>query len=328
MIDFLLPQIHINLFFQSLSEWLIALMQTITHLGDENFYMLLMPLLYWCIDSTIGLRLGAMLIISNCAINGVKMALRMPRPYWIDPGVRAYVHETSFGAPSGHSANAASLWGILAVSIRKTWFSILMIVLILLIGISRLFMGVHFMVDVVGGWLLGICLLLLFVRFEKPVTAWFNRLVLRQQIIVIIFSSMLLILPVLIIPWIYSSWQIPLEWQVNAVQPISPFNQEGSFSVAGVWVGFLSGYAWHRKRFGALKTKGTIWQRALRYLIGLIGLVIFWKGLGLIFPGGSDAIGLLMRYLRYAIVGFWIAGLAPLVFARLKLLDNHQEKIL
>ncbi len=320
MLDFLLSQIQINLFFQSLSQWLIAIMQAVTHLGDENFYMLLMPCLYWCINSTIGLRLGAMLIISNCTINGFKMALHMPRPYWLDPTIHPYVHETSFGAPSCHAANAASLWGILAVSIRKTWVSILMIILILLIGVSRLFMGVHFLIDILSSWLLGVCLLLLFVRFEKPVTTWFKKLILRHQVFIVFFSSVLLILPVLVIPWILSYWQIPPEWQVNAGQPIAPFSPEGSFSVAGVWAGFLTGYAWHRQRYGGFTASGKIGKRVLRYLIGVVGLIVFWKGLDMIFPDGINVLGLFMRYLRYTIVGFWISGLAPLVFSRLKLL--------
>jgi len=48
-------------------------------------------------------------------------------------------------------------------------------------------------------------------------------------------------------------------------------------------------------------------------------LLILWAGLKLIFPSGDDWLALILRYVRYGLVGFWVTGLAPLVFYRLKL---------
>ena len=62
-----------------------------------------------------------------------------------------------------------------------------------------------------------------------------------------------------------------------------------------------------------------IWKRAIRYVIGLIGVLIFYMVLGAIFPRGNGFIFYLLRYIRYTLVGLWVTGGAPWVFVRFKL---------
>ena len=72
MEDFLITQIGINIFLQNISDLLVQFMTWMTFLGDEYFYMLFLPLLYWCIDSRAGFRVGAMLMFSNGIVNGFR----------------------------------------------------------------------------------------------------------------------------------------------------------------------------------------------------------------------------------------------------------------
>ena len=64
---------------------------------------------------------------------------------------------------------------------------------------------------------------------------------------------------------------------------------------------------------------GTLVQRALRYLLGITGLLILYLGLGAIFPRTPDLVSYGLRFLRYALIGLWAIWLAPLVFIRLGL---------
>jgi hypothetical protein len=57
----------------------------------------------------------------------------------------------------------------------------------------------------------------------------------------------------------------------------------------------------------------------LRVAVGLVGVVVLWQGLGVVFPGGEAPLDLVLRYLRYGLVGAWVGGLAPLLFRRLGL---------
>ena len=149
-------------------------MRLISLLGSEEFYMLVMPALYWCIDSALGLRVGIILLLSNGLTMIEKLVFHTPRPYWIDSRVHAYASEPTFSLPSGHAQNAVSVLGLIAAKVRNKAVTIGCIALILLIGISRIYLGVHFAGDVILGWLMGLILLIVFLALEPAVTRWIS----------------------------------------------------------------------------------------------------------------------------------------------------------
>lgn len=112
-------EVFVNIFLQSLGGGLQSVMKLFTMLGDEIFFILVMPAIYWCVDALVGLRVGVMLLLSGAFNNFFKLLLRGPRPYWISDQVKPVVHESSFGIPSGHAMNAAAVWGWMAVEARK-----------------------------------------------------------------------------------------------------------------------------------------------------------------------------------------------------------------
>src|SRR3989337_578653 len=105
--------IQVIIYLQSLGEGLVTFMKLVTFFGNEEFYILIMPALFWCVDAGLGLRLGIILMLSNGLNFSLKLAFHGPRPPWYSPDVRAFVSETSFGAPSGHAMNAVAVWGFL-----------------------------------------------------------------------------------------------------------------------------------------------------------------------------------------------------------------------
>lgn len=138
----------IILYLQNLGNWLVPIAEFFTFLGFEEFYLLIMPAIYWCVDSLIGARLAFMLVATT-SLNGVlKLAFHSPRPYWVSAEIKALSSETSFGIPSGHAQNAFALWGTWAGSLRKTWAWLMAGFVILMIGLSRLALGMHFPSDV------------------------------------------------------------------------------------------------------------------------------------------------------------------------------------
>ena len=60
-------------------------------------------------------------------------------------------------------------------------------------------------------------------------------------------------------------------------------------------------------------------QAALTEVPSTSWLAVHCAGLGLIFPDGETAIPIILRYIRYALVGVWVSGLAPLLFIKLRL---------
>ena len=53
---------------QGLGDWLILPMQAFSFLGSEDFFMLVLPALYWSVDAALGLRVGVILLLSSALI--------------------------------------------------------------------------------------------------------------------------------------------------------------------------------------------------------------------------------------------------------------------
>jgi membrane-associated phospholipid phosphatase len=94
-------------------------MKLFSFLGMEEFFMAILPVLYWCVYRILGLRVAIVLMLSTSINGAVKLAFHGPRPYWISPGVRALSEETSFGTPSNHAQSAVVVWGNLAAYLHK-----------------------------------------------------------------------------------------------------------------------------------------------------------------------------------------------------------------
>jgi membrane-associated phospholipid phosphatase len=299
-----------------------AVFNAITLLGSEDFFILVMPALYWCVDAALGLRVGMILMLSG-HFNGIlKVIFHLPRPYWVSADVQPGSAEASFGMPSGHAMNTLSIWGLTANLLAKRWFSWLAAVVILLVGFSRVVLGMHFISDVAAGWLLGGLLLFMFIKLNRPVTDWLKRLSTPTHILLAVVSTLFLAVIGLLPTWFTTAVPLPADWLANAARASSelpnPYDISGSFTTAGTWLGMTLGVALLYRLGGQKPTQNNL-HRLLRYIIGLVGLFLFWYGLKLVFPDGETWLPLALRLLRYTLVGLWIGLGAPLVFHKLRL---------
>ena len=157
--------------------WLKAPMLLFSALGSEPFFLLLLPLIYWNIDRRIGARLGVLLIGSVVINDVIKVAFALPRPFW-SRGIHqlAPQPETTFGFPSGHAQSTAAIWTFLALQTRRPrlWVP-LALALLICVALSRLFLGAHYPLDLVGGALIGYAGLWVFLRAEKSLERALGR---------------------------------------------------------------------------------------------------------------------------------------------------------
>jgi membrane-associated phospholipid phosphatase len=311
---------------QGLGSWLAGPMKFFTFLGNEDFFIFIAPAFVWCVDARLGLRMGLLLMTSASLNSALKLAFTGPRPFWIDPNIQVGAAETTFGLPSGHAQNAAAIWGLMAAWVRKSWFWLLVLGTIFLIGVSRVYLGMHFPSDVLAGWLIGALILMAFISLEKPVRDWLETRSPIQQTLAALAGSLGLMLMSILIRLSLGDWTISPAWLAMAAQTApdisspDPLALSGVFSTSGVFFGLAAGWIWMGRR-GGFDAAGPFSQRAIRFLIGLVGVLIFWQGLGMILPRGEAVIPYALRYLRYALVGVWVTGLAPYLFIRFGLAE-------
>lgn len=326
--DFLIENgIELILLIQGLGAWLEAPMRFFSFLGVEDFYLLVMPVLYWCIDSALGLRVAFILLFSSGVNDIFKLAFTGPRPYWVSAQVKPFSAETSFGVPSGHSQNAVSVWGMMAGYIRKPWAWITALALMFLIGFSRMYLGVHFPHDVLAGWLIGAVILTLFLQLWNAVSARVQKMTFAGQVLLGFAVSMFIVLIGGLLFSGLRGHQLPGEWLANALragEDPDPVSMDGILTSAGTIFGLALGAAWIMQ-MGGFQADGPLWKRAVRYLVGLVGIAILWMGLGAVFPREADLVSHVLRYFRYTLVGFWVTGGAPWLFFRFNLSERRHR---
>lgn len=316
--------VDLIIWLQANAPWLVPIAEAFTLLGDEDFYVLVFPLLYWSVSPRIGVRMGAMLLISAGLNSALKLAFATPRPFWVSDEVEAHVIEYSFGVPSGHAQNSVVVWGVLAHGVARSWAWIAAFTLMAAVGLSRWAVGVHAVEDTLVGWMVGIALLMAYVRLEPQVRSWIGRLSTLGQVVLAFAAPGVLITFALVVNTLRAGWELPAEWAANAAAAdpdlvLDPMTVEGVFTPAGALCGLGLGLIWLHRTAGGFAPAVELWRRLVCYPLGLVGVVALWMGLGAVFPGGDEPLALALRFLRYALVGAWITGAAPLLFLRIRL---------
>lgn len=306
--------VRVTRWMQDRLEALTPLMRAVTALGDEDFYLVVFPLLYWSVSRRIGIRVGVMLLLS-AGLNAVlKLGSGSARPLFLEPEV-GLVEEETFGIPSGHAQNAVAVWGTLAAEVGRRWAWIAAIALMVLLGVSRIHLGAHFPVDTATGWAVGAALLAGYLRWREPVAAWSRREPLARVVLVVLAVSLGIVAAGAVAATGYADWTPPAAWTGpgEAATGLSDV-----VTPAAALTGLVLGLALLSRR-GGFDDSGAVWRRVLRYPVGLVGVLVLWQGLGAVLPHGESVVALTARYLRYTLVGAWIAGGAPLLFVALGL---------
>lgn len=146
-------------------------MKIITNFGGAICLITITILLLILIkNKKIGLITLTNLVVITILNQMLKIILKRPRPTEF-----RIINETGYGFPSGHSMISMAFYGLLIYLIYKkiknkylkATLIIILLLLILAIGISRIYLGVHYVSDVIGGFLISISYLIVYIKLIK-----------------------------------------------------------------------------------------------------------------------------------------------------------------
>ena len=301
-------QLDILMYLQSIrNELLTGIFTFFTICTEVPVITVLTAMLYWCINKKAGQRILFALAGSLNINVAVKNIVKMPRPI----GTKGLISlrtqtATGYSFPSGHTQTATTFWTSMITQFKNIWIYIIGILMILGAGISRLYLAVHWPMDVIVGWILGIILSILFIKLFDYIDNSKNYYIL--VIIMLIFGV--------------------CTYFVGG---------EDFYKLFGLYSGFALGYmvedtyisfSTENKQRKNIFSKSTskiegIKGKILRFIIGIISLLIVYlifKNIENTFMiGKNEEIINIFKYLKYTIIVFWGVAIAPALFKLFKL---------
>jgi len=281
--------------FQSIrTPFLDGVMSTVTHLGEETFFMIVAMMVFWCVDKRKGYYLLTVGFVGTLINQWLKIVCRIPRPWVKDPNFSiveaARAEATGYSFPSGHTQSAAGYLGGIARFSDHTWLRIICTLLAIMTAVSRMYLGVHTLWDVGVSAL--IALVLVFAVYPlMESTLWFPK-----RLFYIIGGMLLFALAYLGFVELY-----PFPADVDATNLASAV--KNAYTMAGAVFGVLVVSILDEK-FLHFPTKAPWWGQALKLVVGLVlvaGVKILLKEPLLALCGGHN-IGNLIRYFLMVMV--------------------------
>ena len=260
---------------------------SVSFFGTHIFFLMLLPFLYWCVDKKYASRIFIIYLISSWSNTVMKDLIHHPRPYHINEAVKIG-SAGGYGIPSGHAQGSLVMGMSLLLWFRNRFFTYFSAAAILLIALSRLYLGVHFPTDILGGWILGAVILFTlwpnFGRLEKFLSG---------------MSTYALYAAAFVIPAILSL-ALASKWPVISMGALS---------------GFLFGLIL-QKKYSYFQQIKSFKAGILRYISGMVILALIFSA-GYIVSGLKVPFHFVIMFMLAWISGLWISAGAPRLFKKL-----------
>ncbi len=290
-------------------EWIQNMLGTIgvqiaslfTMLGEELLLIAVLAFIYWCYDKEFAKLMGAGIVVGLVGNALVKNIALRRRPYFDHEGIKCLkpVHAGSdiydiaaqgYSFPSGHATNSAMIyWGLLSRKYERGAKAIrtVFVLLPILVGLSRIALGVHYPTDVIVGWIMGGAIAFLFPILQSKIERWKLHLTIFLISLVGVFYC-------------------------------KTFDY---YTSLGVMAGFFLAVPFEEKYVNFSNTR-----EPLRIVLRLaVGMAIYYVLNALLklpfddaFLASPTTAAFIIRAVRYAIVTFVVIGVYPLAFNRIK----------
>ncbi len=259
---------------------LTAFFKLVSILANETLYLVIISFLYWCVSKRKAFHMIVMLCFSGYIGIIVKEFMKIPRPYTYD-GIEALYEKSAAGYsfPSTHVQLSTTFWGSFMILCKKRIVWIIGIIFIILVAISRLYLRVHWLSDIIGAVLFSVIVVYLYTKVTMGLSD--RKFILLQRII----------LAVSLIMYVMTS-------------------QVDNLKLLGVLTGSTIGIMLEN-HFINMNESNDFKMQVVKTVLGLSIMLIMQFILKKVIPD--------MYYLRYAVTGITITFLCPFMFHMLRL---------
>ena len=293
------------------NPFLDAFFSTITHLGEETFFIVLGLVFFWCINKKEGYYLLSIGFIGTIVNQFLKLWFRIPRPWVKDKNFTivesARAEATGYSFPSGHTQSSVGIFGAFARWHNRLWVRITGIAICVLVPLSRMYLGVHTPADVLVSVV--IALILIFGLYPLIQKCFDNTKVMRVLLLTMVLMSAGLLAFV-------SFYKFPADVDVSNLASGTKNAYKMLGCTLGIWIAFEVD-----NKYLHFETKAVIWAQILKFVLGIIPLLGIKEGLRIplnaIFSGSYLADGV-----RYFLIVLFAGCIWPLTFKWFQKLGN------
>jgi membrane-associated phospholipid phosphatase len=266
-------------------------------LGENYIYMVLIAITYWCLNKKSGVLVAYVLLASAYLNYWLKMSFSIDRP----PSEYRIIlkDEISYGFPSGHMQNTIAFWGWVGLKIGKARVQAIFPALVFLIGLSRIYLGVHYLGDVLGATFFGIVFLVVvnkavpFLESKSNNTPEWLRYYLMPAVSVLLFGLSLV--------------------------AFSDTAKGNSALVCGYLFGFSLGVSLESKKV-KISMDTSLRTKVIRSAVGLVTVFGLYPVISYVLDLTPFVAQVYIYFVGYAIVAFTTAFIMPLIFI---LIEKH-----
>ena len=301
------------------TPFLDKLFEFFTIFGEELVVIAILGGIYWSINKRIGERLGITVFISlglNSLLKAIFMRLR---PFMVDTEITNLRPETSGGysMPSGHTQSASTVFFGVYQFFKKKYLLIIAIVITVLVAISRMYIGVHYLTDVLVGAFLGII-----------ITYYLAKYLSKKEDLSKIYNIILIISGIALVGLFFYNL-ISLSGSSFDSEAFY-FNTEALAKMIGTLVGFVLGVRFENK-YVNFSNHNHLLKNILRFALGIAVVMAVRIGLKEIFTlivnpeelvdnqMFLSVLASFLDFLRYVIMVMVGIGIYPLLFKKINI---------
>ena len=281
-------------------DWFFA---TITHLGEETFFLLIAIVFFWCVNKREGYYILITGLVGTVVNQMAKLIFRIPRPWVLDKDFNiiesAREEATGYSFPSGHTQNVAGTYGAIAAYKPKKWKTALCVTVIALVAFSRMYLGVHTPLDVIVSLLVGLALVLLL----RPLFATEESF--KRSMPWVVVGSVIL-----------SLCFLGYVLAISGDTTLDPHNYHSGLKNACTLLGCTAGLVVVHiidSKFINFDTKGNWYSQIIKLVLGLVGVLAIKSGLSAPLTAlfGNEFVA---RAVRYFLIVLFAGAVWPLTF--------------